>query len=95
MIDPSSKLGRELKAADDFFELAKNADSPFLRGYYRRVAERYPENVFTWLADRSILAVGDVPPPRNPNGDDDDEDDDEDDEEADNDEPTVVREPDE
>ena len=41
MIDPSSKLGRELKAAEDFFELAKNASSPFLRAYYRRVAERY------------------------------------------------------
>ena len=41
MIDPSSKLGRELKAAEGFFELAKNASSPFLRAYYRRVAERY------------------------------------------------------
>jgi hypothetical protein len=41
MIDPSSRLGRELKAAEDFFELAKGADSPFMRSYYRRVAERY------------------------------------------------------
>jgi hypothetical protein len=41
MIDPSSRLGRELKAAEDFFELAKSADSPFMRAYYRRVAERY------------------------------------------------------
>jgi hypothetical protein len=41
MIDPSSKVGRELKAAEEFFELAKNADSPFMRTYYRRVAERY------------------------------------------------------
>jgi hypothetical protein len=41
MVDPSSRLGRELKAAEDFFELAKNADSPFLQAYYRRVAERY------------------------------------------------------
>jgi hypothetical protein len=41
MIDPSSKLGRELKAAEDFFESAKNASSPFLQAYYRRVAERY------------------------------------------------------
>jgi hypothetical protein len=41
MIDPSSTLGRELKAAEDFFELAKSASSPFLQGYYRRVAERY------------------------------------------------------
>jgi hypothetical protein len=41
MIDQSSKAGRELKAADDFFELAKNAGSPFLQAYYRRIAERY------------------------------------------------------
>jgi hypothetical protein len=41
MIDPSSKAGRELKAAEEFFELARTANSPFMRGYYRRVAERY------------------------------------------------------
>ena len=41
MTDPSSRLGLELKAAEDFFELAKNANSPFLQAYYRRVAERY------------------------------------------------------
>ena len=41
MIDPSSTLGRELKAAEDCFELAKSASSPFLQAYYRRVAERY------------------------------------------------------
>jgi hypothetical protein len=41
MIDPSSRVGRELKAAEEFFALAKNASSPFMRAYYRRVAERY------------------------------------------------------
>jgi hypothetical protein len=41
MIDPSSKAGRDLKAAEEFFGLAKNASSPFMRAYYRRVAERY------------------------------------------------------
>ena len=41
MIDPSSRVGRELKAAEEFFELAKNSSSPFMRAYYRRVAERY------------------------------------------------------
>jgi hypothetical protein len=41
MIDPSSRLGRELKAAEEFFALAKSASSPFMREYYRRVAERY------------------------------------------------------
>jgi hypothetical protein len=39
MSDPSSGLGRELNAAEDFFELAKSASSPFMRAYYRRVAE--------------------------------------------------------
>jgi hypothetical protein len=41
MIVPSSTLGRELKAAEDFFDLAKNATSPFMRAHYQRVAERY------------------------------------------------------
>jgi hypothetical protein len=41
MIESSSRVGRELKAAEDFFELAKNASSPFMQAYYRRVAERY------------------------------------------------------
>jgi hypothetical protein len=41
MIDPESRLGRELKAAEEFFALAKIAPSPFMRSYYRRVAERY------------------------------------------------------
>jgi hypothetical protein len=39
--DPLSRVGRELKAAEEFFELAKNASSPFMRAYYRRVGERY------------------------------------------------------
>ena len=37
----AAQVKRELKAAEDFFELAKNASSPFMRAYYRRVAERY------------------------------------------------------
>ena len=41
MIDPLNRVGRELKAAEEFFELAKDAGSPFMRTYYRRVAERY------------------------------------------------------
>jgi hypothetical protein len=41
MIDPDSKLGRELKAAEDCFALAKTASSPFMCRYYRRVGERY------------------------------------------------------
>jgi hypothetical protein len=55
-----------------------------------------PENVFTWLVDRSIVTImGNTMPPRNPDDDDDAEDEDADaqpDEEL---EPAVVREPDE
>jgi hypothetical protein len=41
MIDPDSRVGRELKAADEFFALARAAPTPFMRSYYQRVAERY------------------------------------------------------
>jgi hypothetical protein len=41
MIDPDSRHGRELKAAEEFFALARITPSPFMRSYYRRVAERY------------------------------------------------------
>jgi hypothetical protein len=40
MID-QNKVERELKTAEEYFELAKNAASPFMRSYCRRVAERY------------------------------------------------------
>jgi len=53
---------------------------------------RIPENVSTWLVDRSILTImGNTMPPRDPK-DEDDEEEDEDDAELD---PAVVREPDE
>jgi hypothetical protein len=41
MIEPNSRLERDLKAADEFFELARTTSSPFMRAYYQRVAERY------------------------------------------------------
>jgi hypothetical protein len=41
MIDPDSRHGRDLKAAEEFFALAKTASTPFMRSYYQRVAERY------------------------------------------------------
>jgi hypothetical protein len=55
---------------------------------------RTPENVSSCLADWSILVIGNSMPPRDPN-DDDDDDDDDGDTEPDDDEPAVVREPDE
>jgi hypothetical protein len=56
---------------------------------------RTPENVSTCLADWSILVIGNSMPPRDPNDDDDDDDDEDGDTEPDDDEPAVVREPDE
>jgi hypothetical protein len=41
MIDPNSRHGRDLKAAEEFFALAKTTPVPFMRDYYQRVAERY------------------------------------------------------
>jgi hypothetical protein len=41
MIDPDGRHGRELKAAEEFFALARITPSPFMRSYYQRVAERY------------------------------------------------------
>jgi hypothetical protein len=57
---------------------------------------RTSESVPIFLADWTILVVGNLMPPRDPNDDDDDEEDEEDgDAESDEDEPAVIREPDE
>jgi hypothetical protein len=54
------------------------------------------ESVPIFLADWTILVVGNLMPPRDPNDDDDDEEDEEDgDAESDEDAPAVIREPDE
>ena len=52
-----------------------------------------PENFSTWLVDWSLV-TGNTMPPRDPNDDDDDDDDEDDDAEPD-DEPAVIRDPDE
>jgi hypothetical protein len=39
--NPSSTEDRNLKAADEFFDLARGAPNPFMRAYYERVALRY------------------------------------------------------
>jgi hypothetical protein len=54
-----------------------------------------PESVSSWLLGWSFApSTGDTMPPRDPNDDDEEEEDEDDDAEAD-DEPAVVREPDE
>jgi hypothetical protein len=52
-----------------------------------------PERVSTCLADGSIL--GNSTPPRDPNDDDDDDEEEDGDAESDEDDPAVIREPDE
>jgi hypothetical protein len=41
MQDPLSGIDRNVKSADEFFDLAKTATSPFMRAYYQRVVVRY------------------------------------------------------
>ena len=41
MTDPLSRADLALKAADEFFDLARKARTPFMRAYYERVALRY------------------------------------------------------
>jgi hypothetical protein len=38
---PLSRADRNLKAAHEYFDLARTASSPFMRAYYQRVAQRY------------------------------------------------------
>ena len=57
---------------------------------------RIPENVSTWLVDWRIITIpGNTMPPRDPNDDDDDDAEDEDGDTEPDEEPAVVREPDE
>ena len=53
------------------------------------------ESVSTCLADWSILVIGNTMPPRDPNDDDDDDEEENGDAESEEDEPAVIREPDE
>jgi hypothetical protein len=41
MMDLSFRMERNRKEAAKFSDLAKTASSPFLQGYYWRIAERY------------------------------------------------------
>jgi hypothetical protein len=41
MMDAMSRADHHLKEATKYFDLAKAASSPFMRAYYKRVAERY------------------------------------------------------
>jgi hypothetical protein len=56
---------------------------------------RIPENASAWLADWSLVTImDDMLPPRDPNDDDDEDEDEDEDDEHQNDEPAVIREPD-
>ena len=56
---------------------------------------RTSESVSTCLADWSIIVIGNSMPPRDPNDDDDDDEEENGDAESEEDEPAVIREPDE
>jgi hypothetical protein len=51
----TSRADRYRKEAAEFSELAENAASPFVRGYYQRIAERY----LLLAADELRLLEGD------------------------------------
>jgi hypothetical protein len=53
-----------------------------------------PKNISTWLEWSVLAVIGNTMPPRDPNDDDDEDEEDENGDEADDD-PAVVREPDE
>ena len=41
MMDLTFRMDRNRREAAKYSDLAKNASSPFLQGYYWRIAERY------------------------------------------------------
>ena len=57
MTSPLSRAERNRQEAARFFDLAKSASSPFLRGYYWRLAERYLELYERVDAEREGFAV--------------------------------------
>jgi hypothetical protein len=64
MIDPHSRAGGDLKAAEEFYALAKTAASPYVLAYYWRAAVRYlsPEGELRSLPQRQSNFSGDLAP---------------------------------
>jgi hypothetical protein len=60
MLDPLSRVGHALKAAEEFFGLAKNASSPFMQAYYRRVAERYLSSQGELKRSREVASKNEI-----------------------------------
>lgn len=66
-----------------------------LHGYVPKEPDMTPDPEFTWIIDWTLVTVmGNAMPPRDPNDNDDEDEEDEEDEHQ-NDEPAVIREPDE
>jgi hypothetical protein len=64
MMDLLFKMERNRKEAANFSELAKTASSPFLRGYYSRIAERYLSLEGEWRGGPSTTEpAGQAPGP--------------------------------
>ena len=54
---------------------------------------RVPQNVSVWQIDSNLTTLG--PPPKDPHDDDDKDEEDEDDDQGEDEEPAIIREPDE
>ena len=66
-----------------------------MNGCVRKEPDMTPYTEFTWIIDWTLVTVmGNAMPPRDPNDTDDEDEEDEEDEHQ-NDEPAVIREPDE
>jgi hypothetical protein len=69
MMDQLSRAERNRKEAAKFSDLSKTATSPFLRDYYRRIAERYLSLEGDWRpsgrqgARSTTIASGHAPRP--------------------------------
>jgi hypothetical protein len=57
MTDPSWK-DRYLKAAEEFFALARTTTTPFMRAYYERVALQYLSSAGELRRPRDMPAAG-------------------------------------
>jgi hypothetical protein len=60
MMDAMTRADLYSKESTKYFNLAKSASSPFLRDYYRRIAERYLSSDDELRPPETAVAVGSV-----------------------------------
>jgi hypothetical protein len=62
MMDLSFRMERNRKEAAKYSDLAKTASSPFLQGYYWRIAERYLSLEGEWTPQETSQSKAIYPP---------------------------------